>query len=142
VKIVNYSALIGIVSLFASHAFADEAADRAMIESMLNDRTRLAPDQFTRSAIAASEFVRLTEVERTFAPSEGPFSETTEPRLRVRSIRFLTPEMALVDASINQFSSTGVRSVPVILLMKKLRNWRVEAIRIGGTSLPRLFNAR
>lgn len=135
----NLASALLVLLVSASCAFADETADRAAIESLivvLNDRAKPASDQFTREAIAAGEAGRLSEVERTFARS-GPLSETTEPRLMVRSVRFLTPDMALVDASLAQYGSVIiVRSVPIVLVMKKIGNWRVEAIR--SLALPPL----
>jgi hypothetical protein len=127
--------VLSIAILFlAPCAVADEAADRMAIESVvsaLNDRSRPAADLFTSDAGGTGELARLAELDRTLVRFSGPMSETTPPRLVVRSIRFLTPQVALVDAANIQYGSLIlVRSVPVMLVMKKDGDWRIAALRV------------
>lgn len=115
-------------------ALADETADRIAIESVvgaLSDHSRPAVELFTSDAGGTGELLRLADLDRTLVRSSGPMSETTPPRLVVRSIRFLTPQVALVDAANTQYGSLIlVRKVPVLLVMKKDGDWRIAALRV------------
>ena len=119
----------------ASYAFADEAADRTAIQSVIaavNDHSKPA-SALLSSDVAADpgEVARLSNlIPAPPAPPE-PLSEVTQPKLVARSIRFITSEVALVDGAIAQFGSVILeRSTPVLLVMKKEgANWRIAAIR-------------
>ena len=116
-----------LAALLAPYALADEAADRAAIEAVvlaLNYRDKPLADLFTPDSDGASELLRLT------APNREPFSEISEPYLRVRSIRFVTAEVALVDALSTQYGSLMMRRVPVLLVMRNQSRWRISALRI------------
>ena len=64
--------------------------------------------------------------------SDGPWSEVTAPRIVSESIRFVTPDVALVDAVIAQYGSLLVSREPVLLLMKKqATEWRIASVRLG-----------
>lgn len=54
------------------------------------------------------------------------------------SIRFVTPKIALVDASKTQFGSlTVVRSVPLLfVLVKQGASWRIAAIQLFASPAP------
>ncbi len=64
------------------------------------------------------------------------------PRIVIQSVRFITPEIALVDAANTQYGSTIlVRRVPVLFVMKKeARDWRIASLRVLAdfTTLPDL----
>jgi hypothetical protein len=116
-----------LAALLAPYALADEAVDRAAIEAVvlaLNHHDKPLADLFTPDADGASELLWLT------APNREPFSEISEPYLRVRSIRFVTAEVALVDALSTQYGSLMMRRVPVLLVMINQSRWRISALRI------------
>ena len=58
----------------------------------------------------------------------------------IRSVRFLTPEVALVDVDYRQIGSLGLMlRVPVLLVLRKeSEGWRIAAFRpyIGDRPLP------
>jgi hypothetical protein len=133
--------LLLVLSVFAHTAFADEAADRAAIDALiaaLNNHTQPSSNLFTGdSADIQRELANLAAASR---PSGGPLSEVSEPHITVRSVRFITSDVALVDATSDQFGSTlPVRRIPVLLILKKDANWRIAAVRISAISdAPRL----
>lgn len=118
-------AIACIPFLFATLAWADQSADRAAIERVIdawNDGRRSA-DLFTADARKELDGQSIWE--------RRPWSEETPPRLVMQSLRFVTPDVALVDASNTQFGSMIlVRKAPVLLVMKKEGSaWRIAAIR-------------
>jgi hypothetical protein len=108
-------AIPAILLLCASLAFADLPADRAAIEQVVHSPS-------TAKTVAA-----------LFpAGAHEPLSEVTPPLIVIQSIRFLTPEIALVDAIGTQFGSTILtRRVPVWLVMKKEGDdWKIASLKL------------
>jgi len=127
------------VSLFflAKIACADSAADRAAIEQVV--QVVLGPEATDESVSALfvsdaeSEFGRLRELERPLLRlSKEPWPEVTAPMVAIRSIRFVTPDVALVDAANVQYGSLAVRPrIPVLLVLRKDRtDWRIVSLRV------------
>ena len=116
------------------------AADRVAIEKVigaLNEPHRVPHAKplsilFTSDADPA-ELRRLSDMEgRMRQISDGPWSEVTAPRIVSKSIRFLTPDVALVDAVIAQYGSLSGSREPLLLLMKKQgMEWRIASLRLG-----------
>lgn len=122
-------------------AWADATSDRAAIESVisrLNDAvtpvsTLLASD----TADDPAPLVQLVSQNRLRAANTQPFSEISVPKIVVHSVRFITPDVALVDASNGQYGSNMVWSVPIMFVMKRDGdNWRIVAYRIVPPSPP------
>ena len=124
---------IGLV-LAGSMAMADSASDHAAIVSViqaLNDHSKPAATLFTADAAdKAAELVSLGNVDRM------PWSEQTAPKFGVRSIQFITADVALVDAENARFGSMIMKkSVPLLLVMKRVGSeWRIAAFRVMGSS--------
>jgi len=111
-------AILGILLLGASLAFADVPADRAAIQQVVNSPS-------TAKAVAALLSTGADE----------PWSEVTPPLIAIRSIRFLTPEIALVDADSTQIGSTATWRVSVWLVMKKAgADWKIASLRLPEVS--------
>jgi len=132
--------LIACISLvFAALAYPDEATDRPAIERvirLLNDRqTASSKEQISALFIsdADSDLGRLTALNTQWLQlSSEPLSEMTSPRLTIRSIRFVTPDVALVNAASVQYGSNiPVRRIPVLFVLKKEgKDWRIAALRV------------
>ena len=121
---------------------AEEAADRAAIEKTIAALS-VAPvraDLFTADFDGRAEMARLTETPRmvesdekpTVVISKEPWGEATivmqgmtvraMPVIVVKKIRFLTPEVVMVD---------GVGRVPLLLVLKKVgTDWKIASLRI------------
>src|SRR5580698_7907300 len=111
-------AILGILLLGASLAYADvphdRTVDRAAIQQVVNSPS-------TAEAVAAL----LT------TGADGPWSELTPPHIAIQSIRFVTPELALVDADSTQIGSTATWRVSVWLVMKKAGgDWKIASLRL------------
>jgi uncharacterized protein (TIGR02246 family) len=67
-----------------------------------------------------------------------PWSEVTPPRIENQTVRLITPDVALVDASWVQYGSTIVRrGHSVFLLLKRNgEQWSVVSMRLGLLPLP------
>jgi len=133
------------VLLAASFGFASEREDRADIErvvSALDDsRTTTAQKGPLFTTDAQKDLDRLAELDRRMiSEPHAPWSEVTTPRILIQSIRFITPDVALVDATNTQYGSVIlVRRVPVLIVVKKEKQeWRIAALRVLFTlgSLP------
>ena len=113
-------AIPGILLLCASLAFADVPADRTAIEHVINSPST----------------ARLVSALFTAGDDSQPWSEVTPPYIAIQSIRFLTPEVALVDATSTQFGTMIlVRRVPIWLVMKKEgTTWKIASLRLPAAS--------
>jgi len=123
--------------LFATLAWADEAADRSAIErviGVLNDCQAGSSKKRTLfTSDADSELEHPSKLDRRLLQlSSEPWSEVTAPRLVIHSIRFVTNDVALVDAASTQYGSTIlVRRIPVRLVMKREgTDWRIASLRV------------
>jgi hypothetical protein len=120
--------------LCAALAFADVPADRTAIEQVVKSLSTANPVSALFTADADSQLDRLTQ------PANQPWSEVFRapngrPSISVQFIRFLTPEVALVDAVSAQIGSTTFRRVPVWLVMKKEgANWKIASLRLPAVS--------
>ena len=125
------------VVLAASSGLASEREDRADIErvvSILNDpRTTAAQKGALFATDAQNQLDRLAELDhRMIGEPRAPWSEVTTPRIVIQSMRFITPDVALVDAVNTQYGSVIlVHRVPVLIVMKKEeQDWRIAALRV------------
>src|SRR5215471_50641 len=129
--------LVCALLLMPVAAGADEREDRANIERLIGALNDDAPGAAQKRSLlftpdAEIEFDRLSRLDRRLMQrSDTPWSEVTRPRMVIRSVQFITPEVALVDAANTQYGSVIlVRRVPVLLVMKKEREWRIASLRI------------
>lgn len=126
-----------LVLALAAFAHADERADRVAIERIvasLNERLRSGgPVGHLFTANADKELAALQDIDARLHPSaKRPMSEVSEARIVVASIRFLTADVALVDAANTRHGSTiGVSRVPLlVILMREPAGWRIASLRL------------
>ena len=125
------------VFLLGKTAWADSVADRAAIEEIT--KAVFAPVASIESvsalfaADAESEFARLSELDRQLLGlSKEPLSEVTAPIVVIGSIRFVTSDVALVDAANTQYGSLVFHTrIPVLLVLRRDRTgWRIVSLRV------------
>jgi len=128
--------LLAAILFFAAWARADSATDRKAIESLialLNDHRVLPRSLFARDAANSStELARLADLDRMLSSSSELLSELTAPKIEINSIRFITPDVALVEGANSQFGSMILKSeLPILFVMKREgKNWRIASFRI------------
>lgn len=146
--------------LIASSAWAaDEAADRASIEKVVStlSNTPDSPGLFTAD-FADQLTLQLLEVTHD-EPAAGllkaaaqcdphqvwgesnpcvPKNLLPSSRFAVQSVRWITPDVALVDALNNRTAAGISLRSPVVLLLRKEKDvWRIAGIReLGPTGPP------
>ena len=112
--------------LVATCVWADDATDREAIERLIaavNNHSKPLTDLFTADA---------SENERSMlSANEQPWSEVTSPRITTCSIRFIPPQVALVECANAQYGSVMVaRTTSMLLVMKKDGvQWRIASVR-------------
>lgn len=102
---------------------ADEASDRLAVE-----QTVFALKSFTSDFDGAAALARLTPVKPSVAISKEPMGEAVillpgaVARAMPRKVRFITPDVAIVDA-------TG--AYPMLFIVKREEGiWRIASLRI------------
>ena len=119
---------------------ANEVTDRAAIDAVIDavnnplQRSRL----FTKDLDSTVSFdslinLHLDSSARVPVPvgTPEPWRNLTEPRIVTGAIRFITPDVAMVDgASIVRGAVTFADTVPLLFVLKKEQaGWRISAVR-------------
>jgi hypothetical protein len=114
---------------------ADRIADRIDIAHVVDSLSTANPVSVLFTADADSQ-LDLLRTQPPYEPLSEVFHATNgRPHISVQSIRFLTPEVALVDAVSAQIGSTAFRRVPVWLVMKKeASGWKIASLRLPAVS--------
>ncbi len=128
--------LLTMVSLAQAQTDTDRDEIRE-IASGLNDRSTGIAQLFTSDADIWTQNGRTT-LASLLKQSQRPWSEIASLRTPAETIRFLTQDVALVDAEIVQYGSVTLkRSIPLLLVMKKERGlWRVASYRMNICLAP------
>ncbi len=96
------------------------------------------PDLFTKDADSYVDFDHLVDLHRKDSLATGgvigmneTWTEMTVPRVVSGIIRFITPDVAIVDAASTISGAVTLKpSVPLLFVMKKVgREWRIVASR-------------
>jgi hypothetical protein len=138
--------------LCALGLWADEAQDRAAIDKAIITLNDAAPRAglFTQDADSTVDFDRLLDLHRKNSSPRGfvigmdeTWTEMTVPRIVSGSIRFITPDVAIVDgASSIRGAVTLAPSVPLLFVMKREgKEWRIGAIRAGAPAQVRTVDS-
>jgi hypothetical protein len=132
-------ALVALALLCATLVFAegpaDQAADRTAIEKVIGSLSTAKPVSILFTPDAESDLGRLTAMNRTMTDAANqPWSELTPPLLVIDSVRFITPDVALVNAANTQIG-TVPRRVPILFVMRKVgADWKIAALRLLSAS--------
>jgi len=72
------------------------------------------------------------------------WTEMSRPMIVTRSVQFVSPKVARVEASRVQYGSVMSRSVPVVILVEKKRGaWKITSLREGAEpTLPTIQPVR
>jgi hypothetical protein len=143
--------LLILFLLFGAGAWADEASDRAAIRDLIRslNEPRDAPDVKPVASLFTSdanprEVARLSRLVQQLSDARLPWREQATPALTFRSMRFITPDVALVDAEYRQ-AGPFIPGGPLLFVMKReAANWRIASFRvlgIGGGPLVRPITA-
>ena len=130
--------IICLAALFAIMLKADEVTDRAAIDAVIEavnnplQRTRL----FTKDLDSTVNFDRLIDLHLASSATvpvgtPEPWRLLTEPHIVSGAIRFITPDVAMVDAaSTVRGAVTLAETVPLLFILKKEQaGWRINAVR-------------
>jgi hypothetical protein len=127
--------ILGVV-FSATLAVADEAGDRAAIETVIRSLKTTDQPKTLFTADADSDLGRLRAIEESMAKAASrPWSEIAPPALVLQPARFISPDIALVDAAETQLGVIA-RKVPVLFVMKKeASGWKIASLRVLSTEL-------
>jgi hypothetical protein len=120
-------------------ASADSATDRSEIERVV--RTVLASGKSDEKAVgtffmpdADNELRKVAELYgRLGEAAQAPWSELSGPYVVIQSVRFVTSDIALVDATKGQIGAVALdRRIPILFIMKRDGpNWLIFSLRVS-----------
>jgi hypothetical protein len=134
-------AILCLALFLAATLWADEARDRAAIEKVIaaiNDPVQRAA-LFTRDATSDVDFDRLIDLHRPdrFTPYRPigvneTWTELTAPHVVSGAIRFITADVATVDAASTIAGAvTLAPRVPLLFVMKReSAKWKISVVRV------------
>ena len=116
---------------------ADEAADRAGVNQLISalKDARAQANGRTGDLLASdadrTEFAReLAALDTGMTDYSRVWSEVSRPAIVVRSVQFLTPDVALVDGANVQFGSMMARRNAFVLIAKRDNGaWKIAVLR-------------
>jgi hypothetical protein len=119
-------------------AFADQPADRTAIETVIQSLKTARPVSVLFTADADSDLAQLNASQSIMSDAaKQPWSEAMPPALVIDSIRFVTADVAIVNAANVQITSTLARRAPVLFVMKREGTaWKIASLRML-TASPR-----
>jgi hypothetical protein len=132
--------ILCLAVVFVSVLKADEVTDRAAIDKVIegvNDplqRARL----FTKDVDSTVNFDSLIDMHLALSArvpvpvgTPEPWRTLTQPHVVSGTIRFITPDVAIVDgASVVRGAVTFAETVPLLFVLKKEQSgWRISAVR-------------
>ena len=135
---------LGLVLLALPFALsADEAADRAAVDKLITALQASKAQAGARTGLLSSDIDR-GEFDREFAALDagmvdatGVWREVTRPALVVSQIRFVTPDVALVDGASVQAGSVMMRRVPFVLIARREQGgWKIAVLRSLAPTPP------
>jgi hypothetical protein len=124
--------LLASALLCSTLAFGDQPADRTAIETVINSLKTAKPVSVLFTADADSDLAQLDAAQSAMAEAaRQPWSEAMPPKLVIDSIRFVTADVAIVNAANRQITSTMVRRTPVLLVMRREDSgWKIASLRM------------
>ena len=124
--------LIAAFLLLAAGGFADEQSDRAAIDSLIHSLRNSSNVSALFTADAENELNRLEAIELNMAKAAHmPWSEVGPPVLVIDTIRFVTADVAIANASEMQTGSTITSRLPVLFVMKREKDeWKIASLRL------------
>jgi hypothetical protein len=124
--------LFGIGLLFTTLALAQSPADRAAVENVIHSLRTAEPVSALFTADADSDLDRLRMIEASMTKeAHEPWSEVGPVALVINSVRFLSPDIALVDASETQIGVHFSKGVPVVFALKRENSqWKIAYLRV------------
>jgi len=131
-------AILASAFLCATLAFADQPADRTAIETVIQSLKTAKPVSALFTADADSDLAQLNASQSVMSDAaKQPWSEAMPPALVIDSIRFVTADVAIVNAANVQITSTLSRRAPVLFVMKREgAAWKIASLRML-TASPR-----
>jgi len=104
----------------AALAWADEVSDRAAIQNAIKQFN----DPQTRASVLAPG-ASIPDL------SGEPWDETSAIYFTCKAVRFVTPSVALVDATASQYGSLFSRNQPAVFILKRIGGeWKIDSLRL------------
>ncbi|SPE33156.1 exported hypothetical protein [Candidatus Sulfopaludibacter sp. SbA3] len=127
--------------LFAICGLAQDAADRVTIERLIGSLNEPDAKPVFTSDADRGEAAHLANLVKQLGDMRRPWSETAAPRIFSKAVRFITPDVALVDALVAPYGMV-LPTTPALFVMKKVGpDWRIASFRelTGNCMLPGPF---
>jgi hypothetical protein len=123
--------LVFSVLFCSALAFADGPADRKLIDTVIHALKTAKPASSLFTTDADSDLGRLQSMEQEMRkPAQTLWPEVGPPVLVIDSMRFLTADIALVNAVEKQIGVGTIR-IPLLFVMKREPSgWKIALLRI------------
>jgi len=120
--------IAAVATVFVGIVWANDAFDRTGIEHTIRALNRATTEVEARKLATAEAD---SELARLLAFNTRPRSEVSRPHFIIQAVRFIGPDVALVDAATQYAAWPPVRRIHLLLVMRLEGNiWRIAFVRI------------
>jgi hypothetical protein len=123
--------LLAAAILFAGYAYPQSARDRIAVEDLIHSLDTAQPVSALFTTDAESDLNRLLAIQREMTSAVNVTSGAAPPAFVMTDVRFLDPDVAIVNAAEIQLGGGSPRKVPVLFVVKRdTGGWKIAALRL------------
>jgi hypothetical protein len=123
--------LIAAAIIFAAFAYPQGARDRIAVEDLIHLLNTAQPVSALFTADAESDLDRLRVIQREMRSAVTRTSGAAPPAFVIVEVRFLGPDVAIVNAAEVQLGGGSPKKIPVLLVVRRdAAGWKIAALRL------------
>jgi hypothetical protein len=123
--------LLAAAIICAALAYAQAARDRIAIEDLIHSLNTAQPVSALFTAGAESDLDRLQAIQREMKIAVNRTSGVAPPAFVMAEVRFLGPDVAMVNAAEVQLGGESPRKIPVLFVLRRdTAGWKIAALRL------------
>jgi hypothetical protein len=123
--------LLAAAILSAAFAYPQGAHDRVAVEDLIHSLNSGQPVSTLFTVDAESDLDRLQAIQGEMRNAVSRTSGVAPPAFVIGAVHFLSPDVAMVNASEVQLGGGSAKKVPLLLVVRRTGGgWKIAALRL------------
>ena len=123
--------LLAATIICAAFAYPQGARDRIAVEDLIHSLNTAQPVSALFTADAESDLDRLQAIQREMRSAVNQTSGVAPPAFVMTEVRFLGPDVAMVNAAEVQLGGGSPKKIPVLFVLRRNTvGWKIAALRL------------
>jgi hypothetical protein len=123
--------LLAAVFICASLAWPQGARDRIAVEDLIHSIDTAQPASALFTADSESDLERLRTIQREMRGAVSRTAGVAPPAFVMTDVRFLGPDVAIVNAAEVQLGGGSPKKIPVLFVVKRdTGGWKIAVLRL------------